>query len=82
MYDIYIKLYVDNIYDKVWDCYINVLSLGLISIFYFYKDYVLLVKYSILNSIKKIVYCYNLCIFIMFVWIKYVLKVGIYVCII
>lgn len=44
MYDIYIKLYVDNIYDKVWDCYINVLSLGLISIFYFYKDYVLLVK--------------------------------------
>lgn len=80
LHDIYIKSYVDNIYDKVWDCHINVLSLGLISIFHLYKDHALSVKQSILNSIKKIAYCHNLCTFTMLVWIKYVLKVGMYVC--
>lgn len=63
---IYIKLYVDNIYDKVWDCYINVLSLGLISIFYFYNGYVLLVNkvfWIVLRKLKIVIimYIYYVC---------------------
>lgn len=63
---IYIKLYVDNIYDKVWDCYINVLSLGLISIFYFYNGYVLLVNKVFWIVLRKlniviIMYIYYVC---------------------
>lgn len=54
LHDIYIKSYVDNIYDKVWDCHINVLSLGLISIFHLYNGHALSVNKVFWTVLRKL----------------------------